>query len=136
MLNIDQERAKYAYRKVKEIVDHPGDLKEKYSTKARGFAEMILVNGLPQALLFLFSNQKNDDDESYRILLRHIREWFADSSASELRLYTCSAPTNEEFVAHVIKIDTPTLRLITTEAISIANWLKRFADGMIGKGGK
>ncbi len=97
---------------------------------------MVLTNGLPQALLFLFSNERNDEDRSYRIFLSHIREWFADSSVSELRLYTCSASTNEAFVAHVIGVNAPTLRLITTETISVANWLKRFAEGMIGKGEK
>ena len=133
--NIDQERAKYAYVKVKGVVENYSDLKEKYSSKAVNFPSMILTNGLPQALLFLFSNE-NADDKSYRILLSHIRDWFADSSADQLRLYTCSTPTNEAFVAHVIEMDAPTLRLITTETISVANWLKRFAEGMIGKGGQ
>jgi len=132
--NIDQERAKYAYGKVEEIKEKHSDLKKEYSSKAVNFPAMILANGLPQALVFLFSNE-NADDKSYRMLLSHIRGWFADSSADALRLYTCPAPTNEAFVKHVIEADAPTLRLITTETISIANWLKRFAEGMIGKGG-
>jgi len=133
--NIDQERAKYAYAKVKDTVDNHGDLKEKYSSKAVNFPAMVLSNGLLQALLFLFSNE-NADDKSYQMLLSHIRDWFAESSAIESRLYTCSASTNEAFVAHVIERDAPTLRLITTETISVANWLKRFAEGMIEKGGQ
>ncbi|MCL0091003.1 type III-B CRISPR module-associated protein Cmr5 [Dehalococcoidia bacterium] len=131
--NIDQQRAKYAYIKVKDVVQKQSDLKKKYSAKAVKFPAMILANGLPQALLFLFSKE-NDDDKSYRILLSHIRGWFAHSGADELRLYTCSTPTNEAFVEHVIEAETAILCLITTETLSLANWLKRFAEGMIGKG--
>jgi len=132
--NIDQERAKYAYEKVKDVVENHSELKEKYSAKAVNLPSMILTNGLPQALVFLFSNE-NAEDRSYSLLLSHVREWFDDSSADKLRLYTCSAPTNEAFVAHVIRADAPTLRLITGEVLSLANWLKRFAEGMIEKGG-
>jgi CRISPR-associated protein Cmr5 len=133
--NIDQERAKYAYGKVKDMVENCSDLKEKYSAKAVNFPAMILTNGLLQALLFLFSNE-NADDKSYHMLLSHVRGWFADSSATELRLYTCSAPTNEAFVAHVLGVDASTLRLIASETIFVANWLKRFAEGMVGEGGE
>ena len=132
--NIDQQRAKYAYGKVEDIVRRYSNLKKKYSSRAVSFPAMILNNGLPQASLFLFSNE-NADDKSYRMLLSHIRGWFAHSGADELRLYTCSAPTNEAFVEHVIKAETAILCLITTETVSLANWLKRFAEGMIGKGG-
>lgn len=131
--NIDQERAKYAYEKVKDIVDNQSDLKDKYSAKAVKFPAMILANGLPQALLFLFSNE-NADDKSYKLLLTHIRGWFVNSGADDLRLYTCPASTNEDFVSHVIGIDATTMSLLTSETISIATWLKRFAEGMIGKG--
>lgn len=134
--NIDQERAKYAYNKVKDIVENHGDLKKEYSSKAVNFPAMILANGLPQALVFLFSNE-NADDKSYQMLLSHNREWFTPRSADELRLYTCSAPNNKAFVEHIIiETDAPTLRLITAETVSVANWLKRFAEGMIGKGGQ
>jgi len=133
--NIDQERAKYAYIKVNDIVTNHKDLKEKYSSKAVKFPAMVLSNGLPQALLFLFSNEKADD-KSYQMLLSHIREWFSGARDDEMRIYTCSAPTNEKFVKHVIESDVPTLLLITAETISLTNWLKRFAEGMIGKGGE
>jgi CRISPR-associated protein Cmr5 len=133
--SIDQERAKYAYGKVKDVVENYGDLKEKYSAKAVNFPAMVLTNGLPQALVFLFSNE-NADDKSYRMLLSHIRGWFAESGAEEARLYTYSATTNKSFVEHVIQADATTLRLITTETIAVANWLKRFAEGMIKKGGQ
>jgi CRISPR-associated protein Cmr5 len=131
--NIDQERAKYAYSKVKEILDNDQELKDKYASKARRFPDMILANGLPQALLFLFSNENNNKDLSYQILLSHIRGWFDNNALIESRIYTYNAPTNEAFVSCVIlERDAHTLCLITSEAIYLANWLKRFAEGLIG----
>ena len=95
---------------------------------------MILANGLTQALLFLFSNENNDKDRSYQILLSHIRGWFDKSTNIEFRIYTYdNISGNQDFVKCIIEErDAHTLCLITQEAIYLTNWLKRFAEGLIG----
>ncbi len=104
---LEQERASFCLEKVKEITTD----KKKFKSHARSLPSFIVSNGLIPTLAFYKS--KEERKRVYEV----INEWL-------IRKKYVSNDALEELV----NADFQKLRLATTEALAIANWLKRIVE--------
>ncbi len=122
MRTIEQERANHAWQCVNEVKDKPfaGD----YRTIAVKTPSLILTNGLGQTLAFLRSKP---DRRHFVELYRHLNEWLRrrlNIDNSDLLEWIVNSANSQQY------------RLATMEALALLQWLKRFAEAVLPKGGE
>jgi CRISPR-associated protein Cmr5 len=107
----DQERAEFAYKKIREVKNN-----NNYKSLVRGFPTMILQNGLGQALAFL----KAKGEIHHLSLYNHINEWLGDHENNAF-----------DILKEIISRDSFIYRLYTKETLLLLIWLKKFAEAEI-----
>jgi CRISPR-associated protein Cmr5 len=80
------------------------------------------VSGLGQTLAFLFSKGERNADKPEQMLFTQLTE--------HLRSRLRPAPTGDFMVA-VLDLSPAAYRTATREALAVADWLKRFAEGRL-----
>jgi len=124
MRTIEQERANYAWQCVNEVKDESfaGD----YRTIAVKTPSLILTNGLGQTLAFLKAKGKGDPSDEHEVLYQHMSNWLKQ----QLKL-------NDDLLRWIVsKATSQQYRLATMEALAFLQWLKRFAEAILPKGGE
>jgi CRISPR-associated protein Cmr5 len=86
------------------------------------FPQMVLTNGLGQALAFVKSKSSKG---AYSVIYSQLTDYFR-SPHSFLNM-----PENCELVEWIISLDSATYRHATEETLALFKWLRRFAEGMI-----
>ncbi|ASJ09261.1 type III-B CRISPR module-associated protein Cmr5 [Thermococcus siculi] len=137
--SIEQERAKFAYKKVLKVKKE-NEKDTKTQSRYRSYVEsapiMILTNGLGQTLAFYLSKLEkpvnvfykdiNPEDftkaesKAYAYLYRHLSEWLVKEVTG-----------GEDPLQYYIKKSGMDAILLTEEAIAFLNWLKKFARAML-----
>jgi len=118
---LEQQRARAAWEAVEKVKKekHRG----KYRSLARNLPSLILSNGLGTTLAFIKSKGSAEHTAIYDHLqqwLTHwIRSWLSNTTAQDILQWIVTESTSE------------TYRLVTTEALAFAQWLKRFAEAEI-----
>lgn len=110
---IEQERALFAYNEIDEV-ERSGN--KDYKSLVRGFASMILQNGLGQALAFLRAKGKSNQSDHHNILYRHINEWLKKDES------------NFDILNKIVNGQNEIYRLYTKETLAFLVWLKKFAE--------
>lgn len=130
---IEGNRAMFAYEKVREIVEKHDDIninKGDYKSYVRRIPMLIQTNGLGATFAFVKSksNSKDSDNKAkaYKVIYDQISEWIRVDEKQIIEL-----KENEDLIEKIIQIPSSTYRALTLEILSLFNWLKRFADGMI-----
>jgi len=128
---IEGNRAMFAYEKVREIVEKRYDInKGDYKSYVRRIPMLIQTNGLGATFAFVKSksNSKDSDNKAkaYKVIYDQISEWIRVDEKQIIEL-----KENEDLIEKIIQIPSSTYRALTLEILSLFNWLKRFADGMI-----
>ena len=114
---LERGRAKNAYDAVYSVTE--GKIKE-YRSHVKQMPMLIKTNGLAQALLFARTKKEK------KIIYKHINDWLLlESNLEKFNL----SKEQKEIIDIVIKTDSSTYRLITTEVMAYIEWLKRFAEG-------
>jgi len=110
MRTLEQERAKFAYEKIKLIKDR--DFKEEYARYVKSAPALILTNGLGNTLAYYRSKRNKAYDELYN----HIKEWLE-------RRGFCKGDVLEWIM------NTDSLRVFqaTREVLALLNWMTKFA---------
>lgn len=111
---LEQQRAKFAYDKIKEVVNISNS--KDYKSLVRSFSSMILQNGLGQALAFLKAKGK----EHHNKLYEHINLWLKQKLAPN--------DNNFDILNKIINEDSTKYRLYTKETLAFLVWLKKFAE--------
>jgi CRISPR-associated protein Cmr5 len=122
---IEQQRAARAWQCIEEVKRQDNEAKKKYSTQARKFPSLIQVNGLGQALAFVYSKAKfqernrGAEARANGLLFNQVSNWVK----GELKV-----SGDENLLRLVVGQKSDFYRRATTEAIAFLNWLKRFAE--------
>ena len=116
---IEGNRAAFAYECVAEVKTDPGN----YSSYVKKMPAYIKTNGLGQTLGFMFSKKGKEYDH----LLRQLRQYliFCELLPREIN-------NPEKFLESIVKMEAFDYRYATTEVLSLLNWLRRFAEGILG----
>jgi len=122
---IEGNRAAFAYECVAEVKKNP----KNYSSYVKKMPAQIKSNGLGQTLGFMFSKKKTGSkpDNEYDHLLRQLRQYliFCELLPREIN-------NSEKFLESIVKMEAFDYRYATTEVLSLLNWLRRFAEGLLG----
>lgn len=117
---IEQGRAAFAYKCVKEVLEKfDQDVRGKYKSYAKKLPSMIKANGLGQA--FAFVKSKSKGEKAYGILYDQTSDWLRQK---QLR-------GDGELIEQIVNLPSEEYRQWTAEVLSLFNWLRRFADGLI-----
>lgn len=122
-LNIDHDRANYAYKCIEEIkqIDR---LETKYRSAVRSCGALIQKSGLIQTLSFYLSkkNEKTNEITHYEKLAEHILMWEKICGNGDNRL---------DSYKKLLTFSDEQLICKTQEAKDVVLWLKRFSDTML-----
>lgn len=110
--NRNNERAKFAYDKLKKI---PTEQQAKFRSLARSFPTMVQVNGLTAAVAFLFAKGTGEHKKLYDIISEEVG---------------ISVDEKSKLMDAILKMEGDELRLKTSEVMALLVWIKRFAEGM------
>jgi len=120
MQSLEHERAKFAYNKIKNIENHSE--KDKYKSYVANLGTLILTNGLLSTVAFY---SKED-------IHKEIIEWLKERLVNENLI-----PANQiNFAKTISELPIERYILVTNASLSIAQWLKRFAEAILNKESK
>lgn len=125
---LEQGRAEFAYKCVKDAVEKLDDKKQEYRSNSRKIPTMILANGLGPTLAFIKAKEKNGN--AYEFLYSQIKNYFQSGNTTRIRMPS----DKKDLTEWVISCNSKEYRFITQELLALLNWLKRFAEGMIEGG--
>src|SRR5437016_1764005 len=111
----EQQRAKAAWKAVSEIKGKNKETKEGYSTQAKNFPMMTMTNGLGQSLAFLRAKDKAEHNKAF---YQHVSAWVTSQIPN----------AGDDLLHYLLNHDSNAYRRATTEALTFAVWLKRFAE--------
>ncbi len=114
--SLEQERAKFAYEKVKSVKGK--EFEEDYARYVKNAPALILTNGLGSTLAFYRSKKK----KAYDTLYDHLNEWLR-----KRRFYD----DNTDVLEWIMKTDSLQVFNATQEVLSLLNWMKKFAKAML-----
>jgi len=108
----EQERASFCIEEVKKVKSQLEEKdKDKFERNAMRFSQLIVSNGLIPTLAFY---KKGEREPVYKVLNR----WLV-----EIKKYVSNDALEE-----LVNADVSKLRLVTMEALALANWLKRIVE--------
>ncbi|MDH7482692.1 MAG: type III-B CRISPR module-associated protein Cmr5 [Armatimonadota bacterium] len=116
--SLEQERAKGAWSKVKEVAKDR-DIAEEYAQLAKSAPADIQSNGLGQTLAFWRAKKGGH----HKKLGEHVSEWVMNQM---------NQPGKDLLDWIVNEATTNDYRRATAEAIAFLNWVKRFATAELG----
>jgi len=128
MVDLDQQRAAFAWQQVEQAKEALGDHYSDYKKLAKGAPAMIMNNGLMQTLAFFRSKGeehkgKNNKDH-HDLLLTDILAWLHDKE--------CSVPVPLDYQEAMnflhSKASSEQYRQATEETMHLLRWLRQFAD--------
>lgn len=115
---LDQKRASYAWKCIKNISDSEI---ASYTSLVKSAASLIMNNGLMQTLVFLKAKAK--ENNSQNLLLNHICRW--------LYAIVFDKGDNGEFsqvMGRLYESSSDEYMQSTREAIALFSWLRQLAD--------
>lgn len=124
-----RERAKYAFGCVQEIRER--SFASEYKSHVKSFPSMILQNGIGNALAFAYAKSDGDENCGWGAILWQIYGWVENNRQPAHDNFKVKI---ERFIQQrILNSETAQYRSIEVETLSLLNWLKRFASGMIAK---
>ncbi|MDQ6962514.1 MAG: type III-B CRISPR module-associated protein Cmr5 [Mariprofundaceae bacterium] len=117
MVNLDQQRAAFAWQRVEHAQEKMREEKySDYKNLAKGIPAMIINNGLMQTLAFLHSKGKTH----HILLLNDLIQW--------LHQHLASSKDYQDLMKYLFETDSHQFRQATEESMHMLRWLRQFAD--------
>ncbi len=127
---LEQGRAKFAYEYADGIEKA---LKESFKSHVKSFPMLIKTNGLGAAVAFLFS-KKDKENGVYKLVGDSIVDWLKkDEKYKDYEIKINGELDLKSLSKGIVEIDSTFYRALTIEVLAFFNWLRRFADGLIGQ---
>ena len=119
-----QERARRAWDAVDAVTRQAETLQKRYGTLARKLPSYLQASGLGQTLAFLHAKHEPSKTTAEGLLLDHLD--------NHLRgVLRRQGP--QDIMALVLDLSPADYRRATRELMALATWLKRFAEGRLGR---
>jgi len=124
---LEQERAHYAWTRVKAVNEGDKGTANDVAMYLKGMPAMVLSNGLGQSLAFMLSKAKGNQADAHYIVYDMIAEWLVDKR----NVYGGS---KAELMLAIIEGDRAIYQQAQGETWALLVWLKKFADAYIRPG--
>lgn len=127
IMDIERERAKFAYMNVKKYMDNVNSEEDnkKFKSYVRKLPMLILNNGLLNTMGFL-KGKDNEDDREYSSIFTCIQEW-----QSKILKYIEEQSNVENTYDYIFQCNTTNYQILTKETLNFCVWYKRIAEGLI-----
>jgi len=125
----EQERAAYAWKCIKATSEKSEDFRKRYGTLARNMASLIQINGLGQALAFIYSRAKmadkkrSDKDRANEQIFNDLSAWLKESLGKTAQ--------KGDILQILTGESSSFYRRATVEAMGLIVWLRRFAESTL-----
>lgn len=116
MQTIQQQRAKFALKRVQSAANNPKVNKVEYKSYASALPAMIHMNGLGQATAF-YKSKGGTHKQIYDLL----SEWLTDKK------YNQPYAGKDDLIQAIVDHDMHHYRLAQAEAQALMDWVKKFA---------
>lgn len=128
---VEQGRAHQALLFVQEARDRSGEVAEKYRSYVKDLPTLIQTNGLGAALAFIKAKgtKSGDDATAYGLLYDHVSQWLHEEKNEYV--LAGSESDSDDLVELVVAMDSASYRMATREVMTLLNWLRRLAEGVI-----
>jgi CRISPR-associated protein Cmr5 len=113
-----QEQARFAWNCVTTVKGLGLNVRERYATLARKLPGYLQVSGLGQTMAFLYARSNEDGAE------RTLRDQLHDYLHKRLRR------PEQDVMEMIVNLGPSDYRRATQELMQMADWLKRFAEGI------
>ena len=120
MQTIQQQRAKFALKKVQENIDR-GVKQKEFQSYASSLPAMIHMNGLGQTAAFF----KSKDDEEHQALYQLLSDWLTQEKQPYAKY--------DDLLSGITKADMQHYQLAQIESQALMNWVKKFAKAFMGE---
>lgn len=114
MKTLEQERAKFAYDKIRSVKGKAYE--EEYARYVKSVPALILTNGLGSTLAFYKSKGKG----AYEELYNHINEWLNERNLC-----------NGDVLEWIMNTNSLKVLQATREVLALLNWMRKFAKAML-----
>jgi len=124
---IEQDRAIFSCKKVNEVKEkftrnEKEDKKNqsKYKSHTRRIPMLIKNNGLGATFAFI----KGKEEPSYQLIYEQVGQWLERYDGETFG-------KGKDLVGVLISLPSPEYRAVTGEVLSLFNWMRRFAQGIL-----
>ncbi len=126
MQTIEQQRAKFALKKVQENIA-VGVKQKEFQSYASSLPAMIHMNGLGQAAAFLKSkgNTKEKNHVEYKALYQLLSDWLTQEKQPYAKY--------DDLLSGITDADMQHYQLAQIESQALMNWVKKFAKAFMGE---
>lgn len=118
--NIAQRRADYAYSCA--LDGSKITKKSEYKSYVKKIPMLIKSNGLSATFAFMHSKKG-----TYSVISDQCKEWLNHYSVLDNQL-----SGNVDLSQKIVQLNSTEYRSVTNEIMALFNWLRRFAEGLIG----
>lgn len=115
MQSLEHNRASFAYNKVLSVINHAE--RKKYKSYIVNLGTLILTNGLLSTVAFY----------SKETIHEQVIGWLKERLIKENLINN-----NQNFANAIANLPIDRYILVTNASLSIAHWLKRFAESILG----
>lgn len=124
--SLEQNRAQFAWEKVKAARARGNDFAQKYGQLARSAATEVQTNGLAQTLAFWRAKGKGNPNDEHQVIYQDVSTWVLQ----QMKLSNLKSLL--EWITDA-KTSTNQYRQATAEAMAFLQWLKRFAEAELSE---
>lgn len=130
LTGIENGRAAFAFQAVERFVSRHREKENKeYRSYIKKMPMMIKTNGLGQTLAFYYSQES----QAYQAVYKDLGDYLKQHKE---RIGLTDDQSRMELVEMVIQLSSRDYRFLTTELLSLLNWMRRFVEGQVeGAGG-
>ncbi len=123
---VANKKAYWAYKQVNEYVQKATkEQKKNFRSYVKRLPSLMQDNGMANAIAFVFSKRKSDDRfDAWNYLYNILLEWLRD-------YYKMVFVKDNDLMKTVLELNSFEYKFVYDELISILNWLRRFAEGLI-----
>lgn len=130
---LEQGRAAFAYDCAKKGAKL--NKASEYKSYSKKIPMMIKTNGLGATMAFIWSKGVDkrgniNDQNAYGLIYLQIGDWLKKESKNLLEV------EHDSLAVTLANVDSYTYRAATIEVLAFINWLRRFAEALIGKENK
>ncbi len=123
--DLERDRASFAWQQVKGVAE---GLRKDYRSVVNKFPTQIVNNGLGPSLAFLLAKSGGKQEGAHWNLYAQLQEWLC----TRQNVCQAAASSKNQLIDWLTAPETKSshYRRATEEALSLAEWLKRFAEAL------
>lgn len=116
----------HAFQAVSALANASQPVQERYANLARRLPSLLQSAGLGQAVAFLLGKAGSDPQSADGRLLSHMADWLLRGTNRDPR-----GQAGRELMQAILDADPGDYRRMSRDAATLADWLKRFAEGLL-----